>query len=98
MKDADRLAIRDAPGGAVLAVKAVPGSSRDRVVGVLGDCLKLAVAAPAEKGKANAAIASLLAAQLGLPARSIELVSGAASPRKAFLVRGLSAQQLRARL
>ncbi|KKK79180.1 hypothetical protein LCGC14_2836110, partial [marine sediment metagenome] len=42
----------------MIAVKAVPGASRDRVVGVLGDCLKVATSQPAEKGKANKAIAA----------------------------------------
>lgn len=39
-----------------LAVKVVPGSSRDQIVGRLGDALKIKVTAPAEKGKANTAV------------------------------------------
>ena len=82
----------------MLAVKAVPGSSRDRVVGVLGDALKIATSAPAEKGKANAAIAAILAKALGLPGRRVSLVSGPTNPRKEFRIAGLSAQQVRQRL
>ncbi|HOD84896.1 MAG: hypothetical protein BWX88_00987 [Planctomycetes bacterium ADurb.Bin126] len=95
MNDVDQLTIREGPLGAVLAVKAVPGSSRDRVVGVLGDCLKVTTSAAPEKGKANAAIARILAAAMGVERRRVELVGGPASPRKEFRIEGLSAAEVR---
>ena len=98
MKDLDKLHIRDEDGGAIIAVKAVPGSSRDRVIGVLGDCLKIATSAPPERGQANAAIARTLAQALGIDARNVRLHSGPTSPRKEFLVVGLSAQEVHSRL
>jgi uncharacterized protein YggU (UPF0235/DUF167 family) len=94
----DKLRIRDVPGGAVVAVKAVPGGSRDKVVGVLGDCLKIATAAPAEKGRANAAVAATLAAALGVDGRAVSLVTGQTRPRKEFLIAGVTSEQVRARL
>jgi len=36
-----------------LNLKVVPGSSRDEIVGWLGDSLKLKVTAPPEEGRAN---------------------------------------------
>ena len=42
-------------------MKVVPGASRTRLAGQLGDALKVAVAAPPEAGKANAALIELLA-------------------------------------
>jgi uncharacterized protein (TIGR00251 family) len=95
MKDVQKLSLRDVPGGAVIPVKVVPGSSRDRVVGVLGDMLKIATSAAPEKGKANAAVAKILAEALGVDARSVELVSGPTSPRKEFKIAGVSAEVLR---
>jgi hypothetical protein len=92
MKDIEKLSIRDTPGGAVILVKVVPGSSRDRVVGVLGDSLKIATSAAPEKGKANAAVAKILADALGVDARRVELVSGPTNPRKEFRIVGASAQ------
>ena len=98
MRDADRLSIRPRDGGAILAVKVVPSASRDRIAGVLGDCLKVATASPPEKGKANAAVAAILARALGLDRRAVALHAGPASPRKEFLIAGLSADELRRRL
>ncbi len=69
-----------------IRVKAVPGSSRDRLAGALGDRLKVCVAAPPEGGKANAAIAAMLADALGVPARAIVLRSGDTTPLKSFAV------------
>lgn len=95
MKDVDRLNIRDADGGAVISIRAVPGSSRDKVVGVLGQSLKIAVSAAPEKGRANAAVANILAKTLNLEARRATLVSGLASRYKEYQLVGLTARQLR---
>jgi len=77
---------RQIPSGWEIRVKAVPGSSRSRVVGVLGDRLKVQVAAPPEDGKANKAVAEVLAEWLGLAKSEVELVSGASQPAKVFRI------------
>jgi len=81
-----------------LKVKAVPGASRSEIVGRLGEALKVRVAAPPEGGKANREILELLAEQLGLPAASVTLVSGAASAAKVVELRGVTVEQAWARL
>jgi uncharacterized protein (TIGR00251 family) len=98
MDNVERIALKAAAGGVIVPVKAVPGARRGRIVGVLGDCLKVATAAPAEKGKANADIARLLAEALGVPAKHITLHAGQSNPRKQFLVEGLSIEDCRRRL
>lgn len=67
-------------------MKAVPGSSRSRIAGVLGDRLKIQVAAPPEDGKANRALAEVLARWLGIAKSEVELVSGASQPTKVFRI------------
>ncbi len=79
-------------------VKVVPGASRDRVVGLLGDRLKIAVSAPAEKGKANKAVCAALAEALGVSPRSVEVVSGPTQPRKTLGIEGLTPAQVRDKL
>ena len=98
MRYADKLDIRDVAGGAVIAVKVVPGASRDKIVGVLGEALKIATAAPAEKGRANAAVAETLAGALGARKGDVQLIAGHGSPRKEFRVAGMSAEAVRAAL
>ena len=85
-------------GAVTLRVKAVPGSSRDRVAGLLGDRVKVCVTAPPEGGKANAAIAALLAAALGVERGAVELRAGHGGSEKSFVVRGVSAAEAVARL
>jgi len=78
-----------------LSLKVVPGSSRDEVVGWLGDSLKVKVKAPPEKGRANEAVVVLLAERLGVDASSIALVSGHGSPAKIVAVDGMDDEAIR---
>lgn len=88
----------DGKGGVLIAVKAVPGSSREGVAGLLGDRLKVRVAAPAEGGKANRAIREILARALGVKPRDLEIVAGQTSPEKMIRARGVNADECRSRL
>lgn len=90
--------IEPTDGGVLLRVKVVPGSSRDRLVGPLGDRLKLQVAAAPEAGKANAAVVALLAKMLGVSKRDVSIQSGLGQPNKAVRIAGLTVAQIAARL
>ena len=78
-----------------LSLKVVPGSSRDEIVGWLGDSLKVKVKAPPEKGRANEAVIALLAERLRIDASSIAMVSGHGSPAKVVDVDGMDAAAIR---
>jgi hypothetical protein len=86
----------------VIAVKAVPGAARDQIAGVLalpgGPRLKVRVSAPAESGRANAAITRLLAAALGVPDHAVRVVAGTTSPLKIVRADGIDAIAARTRL
>ena len=81
---------------AQLKVKVVPGSSRDQIVGWLGDALKIKVTAPPEKGKANEAVIDLLAEALGVSSDDIEIVSGHSSPSKIVAITGMDDEAIKA--
>jgi uncharacterized protein (TIGR00251 family) len=78
-----------------LPVKVVPGASRDGIAGWLGEALKVRVCAPAERGKANAAVERLIAEALGVPERCARVVSGATSARKIIEIDGLDEAEVR---
>lgn len=79
-----------------MKVKVVPGSSRDVIVGWLGDALKLKVAAPPEKGRANEAVIALLADKLGIGPDQITILSGQTSAAKVLEIDGLDEPRFRA--
>jgi uncharacterized protein (TIGR00251 family) len=65
-----------------LRLRVSPGAARSRVVGRHGEGWKIRVAAPAEDGRANAAVVRLLAQALGVPRTQVTLVSGHATRDK----------------
>jgi uncharacterized protein (TIGR00251 family) len=81
-----------------LPIKVVAGSSRSGIAGWLGDTLRIRVSAPAERGKANAAVEALLKKTLGPAVGEVKIVSGTSSPRKLVSIAGLSEAEVRRKL
>src|SRR4051794_4954289 len=92
--DTDLFDVRD-NGTIVLRVSVHPGAGRTTVKGRHGDALKVSVAAPPEKGRANEAVAELLAGELGLAKSAVSIVSGETSRSKRFLLAGMKAEDAR---
>jgi uncharacterized protein len=69
-------------GRIIFNVKVVPGSSRTVVAGLYNGMLKVRLAAPPEKGKANQALIELLAEKFNIPKNSIAITSGLTSKIK----------------
>ncbi len=83
--------------GFLLKLHVVPGARRTAVVGLHGDRLKIKVAAPPEKGRANEELLDFLARRLEVPRQAVHLTSGAAGRSKVVSVHSLS-PELRSRL
>lgn len=84
---------RAAPHGLDVAVRLTPRGGRDAIEGVetLSDgrrVLKARVRAVPEAGKANAALARLVAAACGVAATQVSLASGATARVKSLHVEG----------
>lgn len=90
--------ITDHAEGCVLPVRAQPGARRNAVIGEQAQGLKVAVTAPAEGGRANKALLEVLAEWLHLKKSQIELLSGPTSRHKKFLLRGMKATDVSARI
>lgn len=83
---------RTRDGGLTLTVRVTPKASRNAIQGAMptpdGAALKLAVTAPADKGKANAAVIALLAEAFDVAKRDIAVIAGETDRRKVLHVDG----------
>lgn len=75
-------------GGVRLAVRLQPRASRNQVLGVHGDRLKLQLTAPPVEGAANAACQAFLAECFKVSKSAVRLVSGEKSREKLFEIAG----------
>ena len=78
-------------------MRLTPRAGVDRVDGVVDGVLRARVAAPAVDGAANEALVRLVADELGVPRRDVQLVAGASGRTKLLIVDGPSAGRLLAR-
>lgn len=85
------ITITDHDEGCVLPVRAQPGARKSGVAGEQAGALKVTVTAPPEDGRANKAIGEVLRETFGLKRSQVDLLSGATSRDKRFLIRGVKA-------
>jgi uncharacterized protein (TIGR00251 family) len=84
--------------GSVLAVRAQPGARKNAVLGEQAGALKVAVTAPPEDGRANAALGEVIREWLGVKRSQVELAGGVTNRNKTFLIRGVTPDELAARV
>lgn len=70
-----------------IKVKVHAGEKKNKLIQKAPDTFELWVKAPAEQGRANEAVRTLLAEYLNLPENKLSLIKGATSPAKIFLKR-----------
>ncbi len=80
------LSIHQHPSGLSFNVHILPRSSRNLVVGVHGDGLKIKLTAPPVEGAANKLCLHFLAEHLGVSRASMEILSGHTGRTKKILV------------
>ena len=74
--------------GATFRVRVQPGASKNEIVGVQEDALKIKISAPPVQGKANKALIGFLAKELGVKKSEVEIISGHTSKIKKIKVIG----------
>lgn len=85
-------------GSVRIEVHAKPRAKVSRILGVRGDALEVALAAPPVDGAANDELVRTLAAALGIPRRQVSLARGETTARKLVVISGLPASEVLARL
>ena len=74
--------------GFIVEVRVQPKGSSNRVAGLYDGALKLAVTAAPESGRANKAVISFLAKELGVKKYNVEIISGHSSRAKRIRISG----------
>ncbi len=75
-------------------IRVSPGAKGTELVGRHGDGWRARVAAPPQRGRANAELEALLAETLGVPRASVRVVAGRASRDKVVEVKGLAPTEI----
>ena len=70
----------------ILQVRVQPRSSRDQVLGLLNDRLRIKITAPPVHGKANSHLVKYLSRQFKTPASRISVLSGHSTRNKQLLI------------
>jgi len=82
----EELDLIESDSGVRLRLRVKAGGRRNAILGVHNGALKVSVTTAPEKGKANKAVIALLARTLGIPASSVEILSGSAAPDKSIRI------------
>jgi len=69
-----------------LRVKIQPNSSRNQIVGVFGDVLKVKITAPPVDGKANKLLQKFLGRQFEVPVGRVSIIKGLSSREKQLCI------------
>lgn len=91
-------AINEHARGTTIALQVQPKASRTEVAGVVGEMLKVRVAAPPVDGAANQELVNWFAKQLKVPKSRVEILSGERGRRKVVLIVGVDVKTVTAML
>lgn len=86
--------LRQTDAGVEIFLYVQPRAGRNKVVGLLGEELKVALTAPPVDGAANKACCFFLAKLCNLPRRCVKLVSGDTSRHKRLLLEDADFQEV----
>lgn len=86
--------LRQSATGVEIFLYIQPRASRNKVVGLQGEELKLALTAPPVDGAANKACCTFLAKLCNLPKSCVKLISGDTSRHKRFLLEDANFQDV----
>jgi uncharacterized protein (TIGR00251 family) len=94
----DEVEISERSGMLLLPVRVQPRAAKNQISGSYNGALKVRLAAPPLKDRANRELLRFLARSLELPAKNLSLIQGQHSRNKTVTIRGLSREELVERL
>lgn len=78
----------------IIECKITPNAAKSRVVGYVGEALKIQIAAPPEKGKANEELIYFLSKLFKVPKSAIQILTGETGRLKRVSIEGLSTEEI----
>jgi len=81
--------------GVTVDLHVQPRASKNEIVGVQGEELKVRLTSPPVEGEANRLCVEFFAKRLGIAKSAVELVAGEKSRHKRLLIRGVEAEEVR---
>jgi len=82
----------------IVKVKIVPGSSKNKIIGVYNNALKISIAAPPVEGKANKKCITYLAKCFNVAKSKVEIISGQTSKNKLIKIYDISQKEFLGKL
>jgi len=77
----------------IIKVKIVPGSSKNKIIGVYNNALKITITAPPVEGKANKKCITYLAKCFNVAKSKVEIISGQTSKNKLIKIYDISQKE-----
>lgn len=77
----------------IIKVKIIPGSSKNKIIGVYNDSLKITITSPPVEGKANKKCIAYLAKYFIVAKSKIEIISGQTSKNKLIKIYDISLKE-----
>ena len=92
------LCLEEKDGGVIFKVLVQPRASRNELVGIHGDCLKIRVTSPPVENQANKKVCEFLSKLMGVGKRQVEIVEGQKSKVKKVRITGSTLEKVQSKL
>lgn len=82
--------LEEKSGNIYIHIHVQPRASKNEIVGIHGDSLKVRLTSPPVEGAANSLLVEFMAKKLGIPKSKIEIISGEKSRHKTLKIEEVS--------
>lgn len=86
--------VEEKNGTIFLYIHVQPRASKNEIVGVHGDALKVRLTSPPVEGAANSLLVKFIAKSLGIPRSSVKIVSGEKSRHKMLRISEITQENI----
>ena len=87
--------LREKNGNCIIRCRIQPSASKNKIVGIYNDAIKITLTAPPVDGKANKMLTQFMAKQLKLPKSKVSVIKGESSRSKTILCKDITEEKIR---